>query len=101
MEDPYREIHTPNALDVCLEEILYINFPSYFDGSVGVASSSDSLYLPSDFNLKSIIYHSIFFALTCPPVDFFAPAKIVRPFCSSLTVSSRGVSGVGATCMVM
>ena len=30
-----------------------------------------------------------------------APAKILMPFCASFTVSSRGVSGEGATCIIM
>ena len=42
-----------------------------------------------------------FSALTCPPVALDSPENILRPFCASLTVSSREVSGEGATCMIV
>ena len=39
--------------------------------------------------------------LTFPPVALDSPENILRPFCASLTVSSRGVSGEGATIMIV
>ena len=100
-EDPSGDIHNPNILDSCLGDSLSIYFPTYCDGSVSVSSLYYSRHLPSGSHLKSIRYHFIFSALTCPSVALSAPEKILRPFCASFTVSSRGLSGEGVTCMIV
>ena len=66
-----------------------------------MSSLSDIFYFPSGSHLKSIRYNFFFFALTFPPVAFYAPVNMLRPFFASSTVSSRGMSIVGATCMIM
>ena len=90
LEDPYGDIQTPNILDACLGESLSIYFPPSCDGSVSVASLSDIQNLPSGSHLKSIIYHFVFSALTCPPVDLADTENILRTFCASFTVSYSG-----------
>ena len=101
LEDPYGDIRTPNILDACLGDILYISYPTSCNGSVSVASLYASRHFPSGSYLKSIRYHFFFYALTFPLVALAAPAQILRPFCASFTVYSRGVSGEGATSMIV
>ena len=101
MEYPYVDIQTPNILDDCLGGIISIYFPPSCCGSVIVAYLSDSQHFSYGSHFKSIRYHFVFSALTCPPVALSHPANILRPFCASLTVSSRGVSGEGATGMIV
>ena len=90
LEDPSGDIQTPNIMDAYLEDILSISFPRSCDGSVSVASLSDIQNLPSGSHLKSIIYHFVFSALTCPPVDLADTENILRTFCASFTVSYSG-----------
>ena len=100
-EDPSGDTQTPNILDACLVESLSISFPPCCDGSVSVASLSGSRHFPSGSHLDSIRYHLVFSALTFPHVALDAPANILRPFCASFTVYSRGVSCEVATCMIL
>ena len=101
MEDTSGDIQTPNILDGFLADNIYIYFPPSCYGCVSVTSLYASRHFPSGSHLKSIIYHFFFYALTCPTVDLDTPEKIMRPFCVSFTVSYRGVSGEGATCMIV
>ena len=101
MDDPSCDINTTDILDAFLGVSLSISFPPSCGGSVSVDSLYYGHHFPLGSHLKSIRYHFVFSAITCPPVDFSAPEMILRPFCSILTVSSRGVSGVGATCMIV
>ena len=100
-EDPTGDIKTPNILDACLGESLSISFPPSCDGGLSVASLSDSCHFPPGSHLKSIRCHFVFYALTCTPVALAAPENTLRPFCTSFTVSSRGVSGEVYTWMIM
>ena len=82
-------------------DILYITFTLSGDGSLSVASLCDSFHVPYGSHLKSIRYYFIFFSLTCPPDALASPGKTFNPFCTSLTVSIWGVSGVGATYIIV
>ena len=101
MDNPSGDIQTPNILYAFLGVSISVSFPPYIDGSVRVASLSSNRHFHSGSHLKSIRYHFVFSALTFPPVALAAPPKILRPFCASFTVSSRGVSVEGATCMIV
>ena len=101
LDDPSDDIQDPNILDDILGESLSISSHPSCDGSVSVASLSDIHYFPSGSHLNSIRYHSFISALTFPPVALADPANILKPFCASFAVYSRGVSGECATFMIV
>ena len=80
LDNPSGDIQTPNILDDCLGESIYIYFTLFCDDSVSVSSLSDSHHLPSGSLLKSIRFHFVFYTLTCTPVVLASPAKNQGPF---------------------
>ena len=53
------------------------------------------------YHTNSRRYNFLFSSLTCPPVDWAAPAKILSPCCVRLNVSLSEDPGKGATCIII